>query len=74
MVWTSTEAPDHFAGTGIGRGEDGTWTSTEAADIFAATGVVPISGSFDTTDNADHFRAIGAGVTQVGRRRPFIVT
>jgi hypothetical protein len=74
MVWTSTEAPDRFAGTGIGQGEDGTWTSTEAADIFAATGTVPISGSFDTTDNADRFRAIGAGVTQVNRRRPFIVT
>lgn len=72
--WVSTEATDHFAATGLGRGEDGTWISTEAIDIFAASGTVPISGSFDTFEAPDRFLALGAGVTQVRRRRSFFVT
>lgn len=69
-----TGAPDRFNAAGIGRGEDGVLITTEAPDIFAAIGVVPISGQLDSTEAADRMRFIGAGVTQVRRRRRRFVT
>lgn len=73
-IWASTERPDTFAGTGIGRGEDGVMLTSEAADIFAALGTTPISGSFTTSEAPDRFSAIGSGVIRVRRRRSFFAT
>lgn len=71
--WTSTGAPDQMAATGLGRGENGIFVAFEGVDTLTITGYTPNSGTFITTEAADRFNAIGAGVIRVrGRRQSFV--
>lgn len=73
-TFVTTGAADQFHATGIGRGEDGVLITVGTPDIFSAVGVVPPRGTLAATGAADRARFIGAGVTQVRRRRRRFVT
>lgn len=70
----STEAKDIFSAAGIGLGVNGTWSSVEAADTLVIAVKSTVSGTFNVSGTPDRFQALGAGVTQVRRRRTLTVT
>jgi len=73
-TFVTTGAADQFHATGIGLGEDGVLITVGTPDIFSAVGAVPPQGTLAATGAADRARFIGAGVTQVRRRRRRFVT